>query len=197
MSFVYPYTFNNMTSIGNDSTDISQRNLYNSRFTNYTLANHFSKNSTDEHVKFAIQQPTMNFNGMTHGNGLNSGVVDTESNLTLKTQQERSFEKVQLFERPFLTIPYLGRGSCNPVLESQLQQGETVSDKKSVSTIMDKSFSKYSLYPVDDTMEERVKNPSYVVEESALNGWVRGGTATRDMSSDEAMKKNNRPNVFF
>jgi hypothetical protein len=197
MSFTNSYTFNNMGRIGADSTDATQKNLYNTRFTNYTLANYFSQTTTDDHVNFAIKQPTMNFNGTTHGVGLNPSIIDTDSLLTLKTQQERAFERVQLFERPFLTVPYLGKGSCDPALESQLQQGEMISDKKSVSTIMEKSFSKYALYPTDDNMEERVKNPSYYVEESALDGWIRGGMATREMSADEVMKKNNRPNVAF
>ena len=76
-------------------------------------------------------------------------------------------------------------------------QGELVSDKKSVSTIMDKSFANYSLYPTDNNMETRVKNPSYTIEEAAMDGWVRGGMTTRDMSSDKLMQKNNRPNASF
>jgi hypothetical protein len=68
-----------------------------------------------------------------------------------------------------------------------LQQGEIVSDKKSVSTIMDKSFMNYSLYPTDDKMQDHVKNAA--VEDSALNGWVRGGAATRDLPVTNAQRK--------
>jgi hypothetical protein len=32
-------------------------------------------------------------------------------------------------------------------------------------------------------MEERVHNPSYTIEEAALNGWVRGGVDTRKSAS--------------
>jgi hypothetical protein len=46
-------------------------------------------------------------------------------------------------------------------------------------------------------MEERVKNPANTVEEAALDGWVRGGMTTRDMSTDDIMRKNNRPNASF
>jgi hypothetical protein len=105
--------------------------------------------------------------------------VDYESLLLLKPEQEREFEKVQLFQRPFATVPYLGKGSCDPTVESRLQQGEMVSGMKSVSTIMEQSFTNYSLYPVDNNMEKRTTDPSYTVEESALNGWVRGGSITR------------------
>jgi hypothetical protein len=135
--------------------------------------------------------------GTVHGQGLSGNRVDEESNILLKVVPDRPYEKLQLLQRPFITVPYLGRGSCDPTLESQLQQGEIVSDKKSVSTIMDKSFSKYTLYPTDNKMEERVRDSKYTVEEAAMDGWVRGGTATREMSNDEYLKKNNRPNSAF
>jgi hypothetical protein len=85
-------------------------------------------------------------------------------------------------QRPFATVPYLGRGAGNPDLESQLQQGEVVNHQKSVSTIMEKSFMEHAMYPTDSAMNERVANPAYSVEEAAMNGWVRGGSSTRDMS---------------
>ena len=157
MASLSPYTFLNTDRIGADSTDKTQQNLSNTQYSTYTLTNHFSQNLSDQHVKFAIDQPTMTFNGLTNGNGVNATVVDDESVLLLKTEQQRALEKLQLFERPFKTVPYLGRGSCDPALESQLQQGELSSDKKSVSTIMEKSFADYSLYPTDDKMKERIK----------------------------------------
>lgn len=197
MSSTSSYFFNNAGRIGDDVTDQSQRNVYNTRFTNYTLSDYFSDKTTDSHVKFATKQPAVMFSGTTHGSGLHSNVVDDESILKLNTEQDHAVEKLQLFQRPFLTVPYLGRGSCDPALESQLLQGEMISDKKSASTIMDKSFSQYALYPTDKKMEERVNNAAHNVEEAALDGWVRGGMSTREMSTDEIMKKNNRPNASF
>ena len=197
MATTHSYLFHNTDRIGSDATDNSQRTLSNTRFTNYTLSNYFSQNLSAGHVDFATAQPTMMVGGTVHGHGLGAGSVDAESNILLKMVDERPHEKLQLMPRPFVTVPYLGRGSCDPTLESQLQQGEIVSDKKSVSTIMDKSFSKYALYPTDDNMEERVKDSRYTVEEAAMDGWVRGGTSTRELSNDEYLKKNNRPNGAF
>jgi len=197
MATTHSYLFHNTDRIGSDATDNSQRTLSNTRFTNYTLSNYFSQNLSTGHVDFATAQPTMMVGGTVHGHGLGSGSVDAESNILLKVIDERPHEKLQLMPRPFVTVPYLGRGSCDPTLESQLQQGEIVSDKKSVSTIMDKSFSQYALYPTDDKMEERVKDSRYTVEEAAMDGWVRGGTSTRELSNDEYLKKNNRPNGAF
>jgi len=197
MSTVSHYLFNNTDRIGSDKNDQTQNNVHNTRYANHSLASFFSENTSSQHVNFAVQQPTMTFSGISHGNGLNGNVIDDESNLVIKTAQTKPFEKLQLFQRPFASVPYLGRGSCDPALEAQLQHGEVVAGKKSVSTIMDKSFSQYQLYPTDDKMEERVNDASYTVEEAALDGWVRGGKSTREMSNDDIMKQNNRPNGSF
>ena len=50
---------------------------------------------------------------------------------------------------------------------------------------MDKSFSPYMLKPLDGEMEERVQNAALNVEESAMEGWIRGGAASREMSTEE------------
>lgn len=176
------YMFNNMGRIGFDYTDNTQKNMYNTRMANYTLSNFFNDAVSDSHVKFATMQPSVSFNGVNGGSGVGGGVVDYESLLKINVEQERSLEKVQLMQRPFATVPYLGRGPGNPEIESQLQQGEIVSQHKSVSTIMEKSFMDYSLYPTDTMMNERVANPTYTVEEAAMDGWVRGGADTRAMA---------------
>ena len=168
MASLSPYSFHNTDRIGSDSTDQTQTNISNTQYSNYTLANHFSKNLSNEHIKFAVKQPTMTFSSHAHGNGLNGNVVDDESSLLLKTEQQRALEKLQLFQRPFTSVPYLGRGSCDPSLESQLQQGELANEKKSVSTIMEKSFADYALYPTDSKMEDRVNDASNTVEERLL-----------------------------
>ena len=190
MASLSPYTFNNTARIGADSTDQTQRNGANTHYANYMLTDHFSSTLSDHHVQFAMQQPTMNFNGLANGNGIHNAAVDKESMLKLKPTEDRPLEKLQLFSRPFVTVPYLGRGSCDPALESQLQQGEPVTEKKSVSTIMEKSFGAYSLYPTDSKMENQVKDASHTVEEAAMEGWVRGGMSTREMPNGENGRKN-------
>lgn len=182
MSIASNYFFDNLGRIGSDSTDNTQQTVSNVKFANYMLSNYYSGSSSNSHVQFAVQQPNVMFSGLVHGSGLNGGVIDTDSSLIIDSKNERPLEKLQLMQRPFITVPYLGRGSCNPSLESQLQQGEIVSDKKSVSTIMENSFMNYTIYPSDDQMAERVKNPSNTIEEYALDGWVRGGAASREMN---------------
>jgi hypothetical protein len=76
-------------------------------------------------------------------------------------------------------------------------QGENSQDKKSVSTIMTKSFMNYTMYPVDSEMKNRVTDTRNTIEESALDGWVRGGVQTRELAQDGAFAKDARPNMRF
>jgi hypothetical protein len=183
MSILSDYTFNRTDRIGLDVTDNTQRNMQNTRFSNYYTTNNFSESTLSPHtIQFASAYPTMVTHGTIWGRGLNGDVVDVDSQLLIRTTQERPLEKLDIFARPFATVPYLGRGSCNPDVESQLMQGETVSDKKSVATVMNQSFMPYTMYPTDDYMTEHVHDPKFTVEEAALAGWVRGGSDTRNQN---------------
>lgn len=186
MSKLYSdYFFNQNDRIGLDRVDNTQQTLQNTRFANHMLANYFNETISAPDLQFASSQPTMVINGVANGAGLNGQIVDYDSQLLIRTEQARPLEKLSLNARPFVTIPYLGRGSSNPDVESQLIQGESTMDKKGVSTIMDKSFLDYSLYPVDDNMRKHMDQASHVTpEDAALNGWVRGGIQTRAMGAE-------------
>ncbi len=167
--------FFNMGRIGMDSADFSQKSLMNNRFSEYSTANFFLDDPKRDHVHFATSQPNIMNNA---NNGINPGVVDAESHLLLKREQERSLEKLHLLQRPFLTVPYLGRGTVDPLIESQLRQGEMVSQFKSVNTIMDKSFMDYTMTPTEASRPELRH-----VEEDGLD-WTRGGILSREMAMD-------------
>jgi len=179
------YLFNSMGRIGIDVTDQTAQNLYNTRFGNYTVSNYFSDSTTGQQVNFATQQPNVMMNAKS---GVAPGVVDQYSFILQNTDTERPLEKLSLNERLFRTVPYLGRGSGDPTLESQLLQGETVSDKKSVATVSEQSYINYATYPMMDDLKSRIGNPVYSVEEAALDGWVRGGSSARDVEFIKNMR---------
>ena len=72
MTTTSDFMFNNMGRIGSDVTDNSQRNISNDRYSGYILNNHFT--NSDDTVRFATLQPTINFRGNGGGFGL-SGMV--------------------------------------------------------------------------------------------------------------------------
>lgn len=179
MSSLHPYTFNTMASLKADAPDQTQQNVQNTRFGNYSVANYFSNSASTSQVKFASEIP-----GFVVSNGFSVGpsVIDVESKLFNKIESERPTEKLQLFERAFRTVPYLGRGGGDPVLEAQLQQGQMIRDLKSVATVSEKPYIDYHNYPLRDDLRAQITNPANSVEEVAMNGWVRGGASEREMS---------------
>jgi hypothetical protein len=76
-------------------------------------------------------------------------------------------------------------------------QGESSQDKKSVSSIMSKSFMDYTQYPMDSEMHNRVNDSRHTIQEMALEGWVRGGVQSRELAHDGAFAKQARPNLHF
>jgi hypothetical protein len=146
-----------MNTLKSDTIDKTQRSVMNTKFSNYYVSNYYpgASSTTDNHVEFATQEPNVFFHGSL--NGLPPrGLIDVDSTLLLKTTEERSLEKLDLHARPFATIPFLGRGSADTTLESQLQQGESSYAPKSVSTIMETSFAPYRDLPTDQFMQERM-----------------------------------------
>ena len=192
MSTVSNYSFYNMARIENDNTTKTQHTLQNDRFSDYTTTNYFSQNPADSQIQFATEQPAVVPTGVT-GAGISGDKVQGESSLLLETENARNLGRLNLMQRQFLTVPYLGRGSVDPSLELQLLEGEPITEKKSTSTVMSQSFMGYSLYPTNTDMENRTTDSKYTVEESAMNGWVRGGADTH-APTDGDLSKNGRPN---
>ena len=178
MASLHSYVFQSNERIRNDGTDKSQQTMMNTKFNNYMMSNYFSESRSDDHVSFATAQPGFMFNsGGTYG--ATPSTVDVDSKFSILKENARSLEKLSLQTRPFAAMPYLGRGSCDPALESQLKQGDLVSNKKSVSTVTEQSFMNNQMYPLLDSIKETITNPKYLVQEAALDGWTRGGSATR------------------
>lgn len=187
MASLHTYEFNNIGRIGNDYSDRTQRNIMNTKFNNYMLSNYFSEMNSRDFVNFGTTQPALMFRGIAGGSAsggiLGSNVdVDTTFGRRLDTRPE---EKLMLNPRPFVTVPYLGRGSADPTLESDLRQGKVITNKKSVSTITEKTFLDNHMYPLMDDIKSTVTNPQYLIQEAAMDGWVRGGSSTRSALSSK------------
>ena len=163
-----------------DNIDTTVQNMDNQRYADHVLSNYHLGVSSGQHEDIALQQASVMYSGTAAGLGLNGDIIDFDSKLVVRTEQDRALEKLQLFQRPFITVPYMGRGFCQPELEAQLLQGEQTNQLKSVATIMESSFLPLSIYPTDQNMREHVSDTRFTVEEAALNGWVRGGSITRD-----------------
>ena len=91
--------------------------------------------------------------------------------------------RISLQERPFKTVPFLGRGKSDSLQESRLQQGTYFADKKSCRQVTEKSFRTTDVDLVP-SLKATIQNPNNLVEGVANKGWIRGGLPSRDMSRD-------------
>lgn len=185
MSIKSNYTFDQMSRIGLDDCCISQTNIQNVAACNYTLQNYFATDcSMKKPIDLATTQPGIMYNGgyNTAAGGCN---INESSNLQIGTIQTHPKCKISLYQRPFVTVPYLGRGSVNPLVESQIQQGELQTNKKSINPMSEKTFWKLTQTPLLPSVREKLANPATSVETSADPGWIRGGLPSRELTRDQ------------
>lgn len=192
MAFVTNFTFDNLSRIGDDVCYQDQETVQNIQACNYTLQNYFADDCTmRKPIDLATTQPGIMYNGPSSV-GSGGCVVDASSKLLLGGLVTHPRCKIDLFQRPFATVPYLGRGSVDPILESQIQQGELLTNKRSVTRLPEKSYLKYTSTPLLSDIKDRVTNPAYCVEGVASEGWIRGGVPSRELTRDrEYMNQQN------
>jgi len=176
------YTFDNLSRIGLDQCNISQTDIQNVASCNYSTQNYFASDCSMKNVKeLATTQPGIMYNG-----GYNTGAggcnIDTSSMLQIGTIQTHPRCRIDLFQRPFATVPFLGRGSVNPVMEAQIQQGEQLVNKRSVNNLSEKSYIKYHQTPLLPAVKERMNTSK--IETDASEGWIRGGVPSRELTRD-------------
>jgi hypothetical protein len=194
MSSTLNYTFDNMTRIGTDGCSTDQRSIQNTSANNYMLQNYFA---TDCTMKAPIQLATTQPGVFYRGGHMASGGCNIEENskLLLGGIQTNPKCRIDLVQRPYLTVPFLGRGSADPTLEAQLMQGEQNTNKKTITGLGELNYSQYKSTPLIPEVKEKMNDPQYMIESSANTNFTRGGSSSRDMTKDKnfynAYHKNN------
>lgn len=184
MAYVSDFTFNNLSRIGNDNCCIDQQTIQDSQACNYMLQNYFLQDCNMSQAKMlATSQPCINYSGGMGSDYCGSN-IDSSSKLLIGTIQTNPRCRIDLFQRPFATVPFLGRGSVDPVLEAQIQQGEGVTNKRTVTQLSEKSYLKYHTTPLLPEMKQTIQNPKNLIEGMASEGWIRGGVPSRELTRD-------------
>jgi hypothetical protein len=75
----------------------------------------------------------------------------------------------------------------DPILEAQIQQGEAVTNKRSITRLTEKSHLRYRTTPLIPEMQQSVQNPDNIIEANASQGWIRGGVPSRELTRDRDM----------
>ena len=183
MAFVFDYNFNQSTRMGYDRTDFSQHILQNAEFANYLMDGFRPACPLSNAIEFATSQPNINFTGSFQTSVGGSNI--SENSQLLISDLSRSKCRISLTQRPYSTVPYLGRGKCDPMLESQIQQGDFANNKKSINPSSEVSYIQYAQTPLLPTVKATISNPANLIESNAAEGWIRGGLPSRELARDK------------
>ena len=169
--------FDQFTRLGADDAGVTQEMVQNTQYSDYLLKSFYAQECTmRKPIEFATSQVNVNYTAA-GGNGNQCGIggcnIDENSTLMFGVQTHPRC-RISLFQRPFVTVPYLGRGPGNCSLESQLQQSNGFANKKSVNASSEVSYIPISNYPLIPSIQQTITNPQFLVEE-----WQRGGESTR------------------
>jgi len=182
-SYASSYTFFNESRNGNDVEYIDQKTIQNINGSNYLFQNFFAQDTTmQKPIYVATQQPSMFYKGSVGGLGQNGYNIEENSQLTIGSLQTHPKARIDLVQRPFLTVPFLGRGNVDPVMESQIILGESYTNKKSFNQLSEQSYLPFSNTPLIPSIKNTISNPQYLVEET--DGSVRGGLPSRELNRD-------------
>jgi hypothetical protein len=183
MASVHDFNFYQTSRLGYDKTDVSQRTLQNSEYATYLLDGFRPSCPMSSAIEFATSQPNINFTGSYQTSVGGSNIAESSKLLINDISKPKC--RISLMERPYLTVPYLGRGKCDPILESQIQQGDFANNKKSINPSSEVCYSAYYNTPMLPSLKATINNPANLIEDSAAEGWIRGGLPSRELARDK------------
>jgi len=187
MSGTYNYMFDSLSRIGNDPCGITARNIQNNKTETYLTTNYVSSScGMQKPIDFATRQPNVFYKGgVGNNNGAGGCNVNNETRLQYGNKPTRHKCKLSLQQRKYLTVPFLGKGKVQPIVESKMQQGVQITDKKSCRVLMEKSFMGLHMTPMIPSLNSTIQNPANLIEQIAADGWIRGGLPSRELSRDQ------------
>ena len=154
--------FDNISRIGNDNCDMTNKTKQNIESANYMLENYAAYNSVNSAVNLAVNQPNIVIQGSPDG-GINRNNIDVDSTLQLTNLTKDPGRSIYQ-ERLFSTVPYLGRGPTNVDVENKIVVGDLNLNRKSTDPNSEVSMINYSYYPLLPNIEATISNPNNLVE---------------------------------
>ena len=184
MSTLVNFNFDQLSRIGNDSVAYTQENILNVNHANYMTYNPYKMDCKGA-LDFATSQPNVFMKGI---NGIGPGGCNiAESTILEKSILTNPHIKISLHERPYKTVPFLGKGNVDVGLENNLLWGDTLREKKTVIQLNEKDIIGLENYPMMNP--ENKTDPKKCIEGLADRNWVRGGIPSREIYKNKEYNK--------
>jgi hypothetical protein len=149
----------------------------------YNLNNFHSCNCEAPEVKkSALERPGYSAKQYRDGYGWTSTKgcnVDNDSKLRNSRNLTNLSVINQLYQRPYLSVPFMGRGAGNIVVESRMGPGEDTYQQRPCNTLAGYDMSNHHFTPMVKCLGDNIQNVNNIVAEN--NGWVNGGVPSRQM----------------
>ena len=123
---------------------------------------------------------------LTPGYGWSASHIDADSVLRNHSMQTNSAHcplRGRVQARPFMTVPFMGRGRGDADVESRLTMPEFVRMGKDCGTVSD-TFYSGQFTPLIPYVAANIQNPVHLIPEVASAGWVRSGVPSRQWVRD-------------
>lgn len=169
-------SFNGLTSLEHDKGTFSERQLQSQAFSSYTTQD-YTSTTPQQATSFATEQPYINYTMGKNTVGLQGSSVDAYSNL-MKSEITNLKGKITLSTRPYLTIPYLGKGKhVGSILdhEETLRYGDQNSKRKTVIAMSEVSTNPEETFPMLHEVKDKMVGN---VEKQE----IRDGIQSRDIN---------------
>lgn len=143
----------------------------------YQLTRH-SEEQQQNYMKTALSEKDVNFK-----TGFGFNMSNTEKYVPAKVSVHKG-DCNQLFTRPFLTIPYMGKGQLNVDSESNLKSGDNGRTTKTCNNLSGLDMTDYHMVPLVKNIKDNIQNPIHYIPEMSEACWPRGGLDTNQVKLD-------------
>ena len=171
---------NNRTRLGEERCYNTTRDLQNHSTSTYMVSNYKDCDCPAKNIRdIAMSEPTITYRdgyGWSSTDGCN---IDDDSKVRNAQNLTNMRYIQQLNTRPYNTVPYMGRGTTNPVLENKMRTGEDTGQRKQCNTLSGIYIDRF--VPLVPCLAENIQNPVHLVTEIARPDWVWGGMPSRDL----------------
>lgn len=180
------FTVQDLTSIKSDRDYIDYDIIQSKGSADHIFTN-YNNNNRDKLIDIATQNATINFRD---GKGTNNDNINVDTEVRIgKVKHERKHQK-QLFQRPYLTIPYIGKGELNVDNESYLLSSNDTGQHKQCNSLAG-VYLENQFTPLVPNLENNIQNTNNLIPEDNRSNWIddksqwiRGGISTRNIVKD-------------
>ena len=129
-------------------------------------------------MSLALNQPVTQFRDGYGYVGQRGCLVENDSAFRNGSELTNKKGPISLYERPYLTVPYMGRGVGDPCTESSLKEGITTQERKQCNTLAGIHLP-HQYTPLVDCLASEIQDPVHIVPEVNSQDWIRGGYPSR------------------